>query len=447
MRKAVWMGALLMAPLLARADMGLLDDGYGYSRAVLTAELGKLQNMGKARGAHGRLGAAGYYRVRGELDNSTRAAQDCLQSAAASPPASVKGVAFLCEATLAGNALIQGDIAGWARHLQAARGEYERSVKPMMTAQADIEDIALPRLERFLAWPRSSLASAPRTSDVEVPIQPSDELPTLTATLKVTGGAGREQTLTFLLDTGAARSHLSRAAAQALGLTVVEDFVVARNSSGERLPGPLVGLVSPVDLSIGGEVVRDVSFNSEAGYASNVIGLDVLRALGRVRISQQTLTLLAADTVVECTRRMATTSSLWGPFHQQRYPLRGDKENQLMLVDTGFNGTFQMRGAPRTIVPPGAIRRKNVITSRGAQDIEYAAATTPVTINGAVATIPVDVAFQAPDLFASSWRIGYGVTVRYDLYMDMPGTYGCLIERPVTPLLPPAPSPQAAAAA
>jgi predicted aspartyl protease len=441
MRYWVWAAGALLAPCVAHAQVSVFSDGYGYSRAVMTAELGTLQKMSKAPGAAGKLGGAGYYRVRGELENANRAARACLEAVVASPPETVKGMAFLCEATLAGNALIEGDIAGWARHMQQVRSAYAQTIKPMLKSEAEIADIARPRLERFVDWPRSAWPVAPRGADVDVPIQPSNELASLTATVK--GGDGQAQSLTFLLDTGAARSHLSRSAAKALGLAVTEDFVVVDDAPGKVR---MAGLVAPADLVLNGVTVREVSFNSEEGREVNLIGLDVLRALGRVRISRQSLTLLAAQTPVDCKRRMATTSSLWGPFFQQRYPIRSGEKNQLMLVDTGFNGAFQMRGAPRSAVPAASIRRKNVITTGGAEDIEYAEASTPVMINDKVLNIPVDVAFQAPDLFASSWRIGYGVTARYDLYMDMQSTYGCLIERPVEPSLLPAPTPRAAAA-
>lgn len=435
MRRWILAGTLAVLPLTAQADPVALHDGYGYSDAVLRAELAKLQKLSTHKGAPGRLGAAGYYRVRGELDTSSKAAQQCLEVAAKAPPGTWKGIVFLCESTLAGNALIEGDIAQWATRMQKVRSEYAREVVPLLNAGDEVLDVTRPDFARFLHWPRSSLAAPAREHDIEVPIQLRNELPSITLTLHARGRDAAPREVPFIIDTGSARSHISRALAAELGLPVTEGFVVSRVYDGTV---EQAGLAAPLDIEIGGQRVRDVSFNSEAGREIDLIGLDVLRALGRLRISRESLTLLAPDSPIACERRMATTSSLWGAFYQQRYPIRGGTENQLMLIDTGFNGVFQMRGAPRSSVPAAAVRRKNVITTRGAEDIAYAEASTPVTINDTVLDIPVDVSFQPPDLFPSSWRIGYGVTARYDLFMDVPDTHGCLVARPPKPPLLPA---------
>ncbi|MER2178626.1 MAG: retropepsin-like aspartic protease [Stenotrophomonas maltophilia] len=429
MRMWVLGACVAMLPTTVAADPVALHDGFGYSDAVLRAELVTLREMSGASGPRRHLGAAGYQRVRGELDASDRAARQCLAETADAPPA-LQGLAFLCESTLAGNALIEGDIAQWARLMLRVREDYQRTIVPMLAPGDEVPDVTRPAFAAFTAWPRSALPVAERGPDVDVPIQFSNELPSVTVTLHGRrDGAVVAHEASFIIDTGAPRSHISRALAESLGLAVTENFVVSRIVGGDIQQA---GLAAPIDIELGGQRVRDVSFNSEAARELNLIGLDVLRALGPVRLSRETLTLLGSHTPAACTRRMVFTSSLWGPFQQVRYPIRG-RENHLMLVDTGFHGAFQMRGAPRSSVPAAAIQRRNVITTRGAEDIEYAPASTPLQITDTPAAIPVDIAFQPPDLFPSSWRIGYGVTGGYDVALDLPAGLGCLVPRPAAP--------------
>ncbi|MFY0183189.1 retropepsin-like aspartic protease [Stenotrophomonas sp. PUT21] len=418
-------------PATVAADPVALHDGFGYSDAVLRAELATLREMSGASGPRRHLGAAGYHRVRGELAASNRAARQCLDETREAPP-TLQGLAFLCESTLAGNALIEGDIAAWASLMLRVREDYQRTIVPMLRAGDEVPDVTRPTFAAFTTWPRSALPVAERVQDVAVPIQFSNELPSVTLTLHGTrDGAPVAHEAAFIIDTGAPRSHISRGLAASLGLAVTEGFVVSRIVEGDIQQA---GLAAPIDIELGGQRVRDVSFNSEPTRELNLIGLDVLRALGRFRLSRETLTLLGTQTPALCTRRMVVTSSLWGPFQQARYPIRG-REHHLMLIDTGFHGAFQMRGAPRASVPAAAIQRRNVITTRGAEDIEYAPASTPMQITDTLTSIPVDIAFQPPDLFPSSWRIGYGVTGGYDVALDLPGGLGCLVPRPPEPPL------------
>ncbi|KKD57319.1 hypothetical protein VM57_08935 [Stenotrophomonas maltophilia] len=191
--------------------------------------------------------------------------------------------------------------------------------------------------------------------------------------------------------------------------------------------GAVYALASPVTLDIGSVLVRDVSFAVLGKDDLPRIGLDVLRALGRVRINQNALVIQAAASPVPCARRMATLSSLWGDAYDVRYPIRAGKQNVLVKVDTGFNGGFQARGTLPARPPAAAIRRKNVITTEGSEDIQYVEATTPVMIGDEVLNLPMDIGLSPGPrpLFNPEWRLGFASTQRYSLYMDVAGTYGC----------------------
>ncbi|KAG0920588.1 hypothetical protein G6F32_015524 [Rhizopus arrhizus] len=152
-------------------------------------------------------------------------------------------------------------------------------------------------------------AQAP-ARDVSVPLQLDNELPTLSLKLRTAAG---ERELRVHLDSGAAHSRIGRALATELGLTLTEGFMAVDGS-----PGKLYALAAPVELDIGGVAVRDVSFAVLGQDDLPRIGLDVLRALGRVRVSKDALVIQATASPVPCTRRMATLSSLWADAYDVR---------------------------------------------------------------------------------------------------------------------------------
>lgn len=435
-KAGVGMGVLLVALSASAAPSpGDINDSYGYTDGVRHARLGALQAMGQAKGAKGRLGAAGYFRVRGELDKSSEAARQCLSSVADEPAATVKGVAYLCASTLAGNALLQGDIAGWARQMQTVRGLFDSDVRPLLTgpaASAYVAEVMAPSFNHFVDWPRSALAVAAPPADVSVPIQLQNELPTINLQVRTTSG---ERELRVHLDTGAARSRIGRKLAAELGLALTEGFIAADMQGKQRF-----ALAAPVDLAIGGLDVRQVSFEVLGEDDLPRIGLDVLRALGRVRINKEALVVQATATPVPCTRRMATVSTLWGGAYEMRYPIRSGKDSVLIRVDTGFNGAFQPRGIMPNPPPAQVQRRKNIITTNGAEDVQYVEATTPVMIGDEVLNLPVDLTLVPGELFNPDWRVGFAGTQRYSFYMDVASSYGCPVPVPqAPPLLPPRP--------
>ncbi len=441
----MWLGvSALFATTVASAAAvdtrdGELGDPYGYTRSVRLAELSRLQTLGKSPGVKGKLGQAGFYRVRGELDRSSQAAQECLEAVASEAADSVKGVEYLCSATLAGNLLLRGDIAGWATQMLQVRTLMERDIRPMLSPKLrdiHLAGISEPHFERFTAWPRNAMAAQAPARDVSVPLQLDNELPTLSLKLRTAAG---ERELRVHLDSGAAHSRIGRALATELGLTLTEGFMAVDGS-----PGKLYALAAPVELDIGGVAVRDVSFAVLGRDDLPRIGLDVLRALGRVRVNKDALVIQATASPVPCTRRMATLSSLWADAYDVRYPIRAGKQNVLVKVDTGFNGAFQARGTLPATPPASAIRRKNVITTEGSEDIQFVEATTPVMIGEEVLNLPMDLGLApGPNpLFNPEWRVGFAATQRYSLYMDVEGTYGCPVAvAAAPPLLPPKPAP------
>jgi len=86
MRRWVLGMCVAVLPATVAADPVALHDGFGYSDAVLRAELTTLGSMSGVSGPRRHLGAAGYHRVRGELAASNRAARQCLEETRDAPP-------------------------------------------------------------------------------------------------------------------------------------------------------------------------------------------------------------------------------------------------------------------------------------------------------------------------------------------------------------------------
>ncbi|MEK0265086.1 hypothetical protein QT383_01010 [Stenotrophomonas rhizophila] len=86
MRRWVLGMCVAVLPATVAADPVALHDGFGYSDAVLRAELTTLRSMSGVSGPRRHLGAAGYHRVRGELAASNRAARQCLEETRDAPP-------------------------------------------------------------------------------------------------------------------------------------------------------------------------------------------------------------------------------------------------------------------------------------------------------------------------------------------------------------------------
>lgn len=414
--------ALLAAPELA-ADPMLMEDNIGVSISVLRGDVVRLQRISEVEAIIGMVGASGLHRVHGELEQSTRSAQACIDALPHSPPNQAPVSGFLCQSMLAGNALMLGDIAGWAKAMQDVRTRYQRDMLPTVEAGHEVVRVTRPRIERFQDWPRSTLPVTTPDKDVVVPVQAVNGLPTIELEL-ATGGTSRQHR--FVVDTGASRSHISRTLAQQLGLAITEDFmVVGVDESGVTV----AGLARPVDLVIGGLKVKDVSFNSEQGRTFDLIGIDVLRALGPLQIGKDSLTVFGKSHAAPCTQHLSVTSLMLGDAYQLRYLIHNGGGQRQMLVDTGFNGAFQLRSQDIGEVPPHAVKLRPVVTTRWSQDIRYVSADVDIDfdLDGTPSTVKADVALEDADVLQNALRMGFGATQDYAMYLDVAGSKGCAV--------------------
>jgi len=185
---------------------------------------------------------------------------------------------------------------------------------------------------------------------VEVPVRYLRGWPIVSA--KLTGGKGskRDINIEFLIDTGATRSILSHNFAKSINLDVTPGF------SKERREGQVrsTALVEPVNLTIGGIEIKDISFSDNDGIDINILGLDVIRQLGPVLLSDKVVRILGnAWKYTGCTTGLRVTSDPWGRYWNLRSPMKVDGIERLVMADTGMSGLLEVRGS-REAQPAGA---------------------------------------------------------------------------------------------
>lgn len=409
-----------------KADDVVAKDSYGITVAVMQGNAPELERIGKT-GTPARLaGRAGYYRVRGDIAQSNKWADTCIADPGVSG-GKTQGLMYLCRSLRAGNRLLEGDVAGWARDMQQVRALYKEKIAPSLGPGEEVSPITVPAFERFIAWPESGTLRAPVAVGTRLPVLAVSEkagVPVIHG--KIRGGRdgiGRNVESDFILDTGATRSHVSRKAAQAMGLKVTDGFGIDTTDPKRPI---LIGLTDPVDVEFDGIKFKDVSFAVIDTVDSIVIGLDLLRRLGPFVLGADRLQTLDALPANTCKEPLATTSSLWGGQYGLRLPMRIGKRDELVALDTGSDVPLEASGMVLTGYPQKALVERQKLTMYGVTQVRYAEATAPVTFNGTTATLKTLVSDQPGMVFPISWRVGFGLRNDYDYYVDVAKGRGCL---------------------
>lgn len=413
----------LSAAALAYARDVVVQDSHGITMAVMQGNRTALERIGKSDTPARLAGRAGYYRVRGDIAQSNKWADTCIADPGVSGEEG-QGLMYLCRSLRAGNRLMEGDIAGWARDMQQVRALYREKIAPALGAGEEVGPVTVPAFERFTAWPDSGKLGAPVAAGTQLAV--SDRAGISVIRGKIRGGRdgiGRVIDADFILDTGASRSHLSRKAAQAMGLKVTDGFGIDTTDPKRPI---LIGLADPVDVEFDGIKFKDVSFAVIDTMDSNIIGLDLLRRLGPFVLSADRLRVLEALPASTCKEPLAITSSLWGGQYGLRLPMRIGQRDELVLLDTGSDVALEASGMDLTGYPLASLVERRKLTMYGPTQVRYAEATAPVTFNGTTAMLQTLVSDQPPMVFPISWRVGFGLRNNYDYYVDVAKGRGCL---------------------
>jgi len=291
---------------------------------------------------------AAYHRTRGALAKSDQWARQCIENPSVKAQPSSEAL-YHCLGILAGNQLWQGNISAWADTMIKVRrlgGNNPVFGNSALFLEAGISEAPF---ESFLGRPTLKVSKRP-DGVVEVPVRYLRGWPIVSA--KLTGGKGskRDINIEFLIDTGATRSILSHNFAKSINLDVTPGF------SKERREGQVrsTALVEPVNLTIGGIEIKDISFSDNDGIDINILGLDVIRQLGPVLLSDKVVRILGnAWKYTGCTTGLRVTSDPWGRYWNLRSPMKVDGIERLVMADTGMSGLLEVRGS-REAQPAGA---------------------------------------------------------------------------------------------
>lgn len=423
-----WMSATVVlsvaSPSSAR-DVAA-EDSHGITVAVMQGNGAVLERIGKSEGPARLAARAGYHRTRGEISQSNRWADACIADAAVVAEQS-QGVMYLCRSLRAGNRLLEGDIQGWAADMQKVRALYQQHVAPSLRAGEEVSAITAPAFDAFSHWPRSAMLAAPATPGSRLSLSTKAGVPVVRG--KIQGGQDgkrRDIDSDFIIDTGATRSHISRKAAQAMGLAVTDGFAIDTTLPNQPVA---IGLAAPVDVQLGDLHFKDVSFTVTDQIQFNIIGLDLLYRLGPFVLKPAELELLRALPAGICKQPMAATSALWGGQYSLRLPMRIGKRDELVLLDTGTDVTLEASGMNLATYPQASLVQRRRWTMHGLEPVRYAEATAPVTFNGRTMTLQTQVSDQPATVFPVSWRAGFGLRNGYDYYVDVAAGLGCLAPR------------------
>ncbi|WNH51125.1 retropepsin-like aspartic protease [Stenotrophomonas oahuensis] len=268
--------AATLAPSASARDV-VAEDSDGITLAVMQGNRNTLERVGKSKGPARLAARAGYYRVRGDLQQSNKWADACIADAGVKA-APAQGVMYLCRSLRAGNQLLAGDIAGWAKEMLLARGIFQQHIAPTLPPGDEVATLSRLNFEEFLTVPESGVLDAPVAPGTRFPVSDRAGVPVIRG--KIEGGNdGKKRNIEtdFIVDTGASRSHLSRKAALAMGLTVTDGFGYDSTKPDHPVN---IGLASPVDVRLGEIVLRNVSFTVTDDIPAVILGLDLLQRLG-----------------------------------------------------------------------------------------------------------------------------------------------------------------------
>ncbi|MET4678741.1 hypothetical protein ABIA72_000343 [Stenotrophomonas rhizophila] len=402
------------------------EDSHGITVAVMQGNSPVLERIGKSEGPARLAARAGYHRTRGEISQSNRWADACIADAAVVAEKS-QGVMYLCRSLRAGNRLLEGDIQGWAADMQQVRGIYEQHVAPSLRGGEEVRAITVPAFDAFSNWPRSATLASPAAPGSRLALSSTAGVPVVRG--KIRGGQDQKQRdidSDFIIDTGATRSHISRKAAQAMGLAITDGFATDNTLPDQPIA---IGLAAPVDVQLGDLHFRNVSFTVTDNIQFNIIGLDLLYRMGPFVLNATEIQLLQALPAGICKQPLAATSALWGGQYSLRLPMRIGKRDELVLLDTGTDVMLEASGVNLATYPQGSLVQRRRWTMHGLEPIRYAEASAPVTFNGRTVTLPTQVSDQPANVFPISWRVGFGLRNDYDYYVDVAGGRGCLVPR------------------
>ncbi|PPV05043.1 hypothetical protein XBLMG947_3130 [Xanthomonas bromi] len=207
-----------------------------------------------------------------------------------------------------------------------------------------------------------------------------------------------------------------------MGLTITPKFFSEALNTSKLVE---FGLTDPVDLKIGSVTFKNVSFSTSKDVKANVIGLDLLRQLGAVKISKERLTLLPTA-ASSCKNKFRYSSMLWGTPMAARMPATIRGKSELVHLDTGASVILEASGVGLAGFPEKSLKQKEVVDVFGKKTLQYAESNVSMVIDNQAMDIDAIVTDQKAMVFPVSWRLGAGILKEKSIYFDAANGFACL---------------------
>jgi len=401
----------------------LPQDGPGITVMTLRAERSSLETLSKSEGIARFPAMASLHRVNGNLQESNSWLEKCLADDSVLKQKG-QGALYLCHSLKAGNQLTDGDIAGWARSMLAVEEIYDKNIKPALTKGDGTSQIEFADFSKFLDWKPMGSATRHRPGASTLAATMTLGVPVVQAKIKGgSDGKNRDVELDFVVDTGATRSILNEEVAQRLGINVTGGFASEQAGSGAAIE---FGLAAPVNLELGNVTLNDVSFSTSRNIKFNLIGIDVLRRIGPIRISSTRLEIPESNAKPTCSNTFLYSSLLWGVPLMPRLPAVINGKEALILLDTGASTLLEASGISLQGFPPEGMSQRRVVDVFGERDLRFATSTVNLAVDGKTLTVNAAITDQKAIAFPVSWTLGARLLEDYSLYFDAARGLACL---------------------
>jgi predicted aspartyl protease len=353
MRKLAAFVLLCITPFYSKAAVNVVfHDGIEFSEAIKNGDSQTIQQFLQSNPDIGLLPVfkSGLYRISGNLTQSTAFAEKCYIPGAVSTKSARS---MLCGLLMAGNDLNEGRIADWAGLSQRIKAEtapvYLSYIASFVKETAEKQRVAgLPvskadyTLDIFSVVSNYSLFEKwPYTTQVHIHDTTSPEVPIIWRGDVVNGYSNRRPFVRFqvngkmvegLLDTGISNNLLlNHSDANLLGIThITPGWIPLTGMDGKKIPTSL-GNASTLQLG-------DATFTNlpvtVAGNSMPIIGLNLLRQLGSVSLSDQTLTISPPQTG-SCSSPLRMTSFVSGSIGTLLTSIQLQGNQVDAAIDTG----------------------------------------------------------------------------------------------------------------
>ncbi|MFC3656973.1 hypothetical protein FZ025_01220 [Xanthomonas hyacinthi] len=301
-------------------------------KSVKNGNAAKLKEQSSANDAYGYFSKAGYYRINGQLDVSTNAADKCIASLSAGD---IKAKAA-CQLIKAGNYLMVGSYMQWAGAMADMR-----AYSAALSGIPDLNQIYL-TYPKFL---RDSFTAGTIVEEIEREgvenVNNKYGIPLVRLKVGNTLNSERSANVDLVIDLGSSYSILNKKIVDFLGVKTVLGFQPIIKSGKEVGSYNLIG---PLTLEINGVRLRNI-YMADTDVEFNILGRDLLRLLGPSKLTQDKFSRVSDQEFASlCKSRGVITSEPSGGWASVRVPAVIGPRPVLIKVETGSNSPLQADG-------------------------------------------------------------------------------------------------------